>query len=181
MKKAKIAKTIEKKQTVNENDNYSIKKLLMIILSLVIVFSIFYFITTLIVKPSKKGSGTNNLIQEIDTTKITLNHLLDRNETDYYVLVTKPSLYESKILKINYIEIYNNYIKDYKNKDDSKKFYSVNLDDVLNKKYASDDINISENLNELKLNDEILFKISNHSIDKYYVGREEIIKALSNL
>lgn len=180
MKKTKLIKTNKKEEIKEINDSYSIKNLIIIILVLVIVFAVFYFITTLVVKPSKI-SDAKNTITEIDSTKITLNNLLDRNSEEYYVLATKESLYDGFSLQGNYIEIYNKYISDYSKSDNSLPVYKVDLDNALNKNYIGKELNVSDNLEELKLNDEVLFKIKNKKIEKYYVGSEEIIKALSQL
>jgi len=42
-------------------------------------------------------------------------------------------------------------------------------------------LNISNEISELKLNDETLFKIKNGKIEEYFVGSKEILKALSTL
>ena len=181
MKKAKIAKTVEKEKISDELETYSIKNLLLIVLILVLVFSIFYFITTLVVKSSKQDATTQKNIIEIDSTKITLNHLLDRNEHEYYVLATKESLYNNLGIKTNYVELYDKYINDYSKNTESLKFYKVDLDDALNKNYIGNNTNISDNLEELELSDEVLFKINNGKIDKYFIGSEDILKTLSSL
>lgn len=181
MKKAKIAHTNVKDEEKNLNESYSIKDLIKIIVIIVIVFVIFYFITTLVVKPVKNDLKTTNTITELDYTKITLNQLLDRNDKDYYVLCIKENSYNSLISKINYVEIYNRYLSDYRAKENSLPIYIVNLDDALNKNYIADELNISNNLEELKLNDEVLFKISDGVIEEYYIGNDDIIKLLSSL
>ena len=180
MKKAKLIKANQKQEINDIQESYSIKNLIKIILILVIVFAVFYFITTLVVKPAK-GTVQNNAVAEIDSTKITLSHLLDRSEEAYYVLVTKESLYNSFNSKINYSEIYDKYISDYSKKEESLPIYKVDLDNALNKNYVSDEFNISDNVNEIKLNDEVLFRIENHKIKDYYVGSEDIVKTLSEL
>ena len=180
MKKAKIVKVEKKEEIQDISDKYSLKDLIKIILILVIVFTIFYFITTLVVKPSK-NKNTNNGVTIIDSTKIILNHLLDRSENEYYVLAIKERKYDNYVTKINYTDIYNTYISNYKNKDGSLKFYTVNLDDALNKNYIADTTNITSDLSNLKLSDEVLFKIKAGNIENYYIGRDAIIDALSNL
>lgn len=181
MKKARIAKENKKSKKEAYEENYSIKKLIIIILILVLVFAVFYFITTLVVKSNKKSIDSDNNITEIDNSKITLDHLLDRSEVEYYVLATKESLYNSFTSQTNYIEIYNKYISDYTSKEGSLKFYIVNLDDALNKNYIGEETVVAETLEELKLNDDALFKISNGKIERYFIGSEEIINALSEL
>lgn len=179
MKKGRIKKVEKKESKIVENDSYSIKNLLLIIFLLVVIFGVFYFITTLIVKPTEEDKS--NTVTELDYTKITLNNLLDRKEDVYFVLATKESVDNNQNFKTNYKEIYTNYINDYSEKEDALKFYNVDLDDALNKSYISDESNITENLSDLKLNDDVLFKIENGKIDKYYVGSSKIIEALSEL
>lgn len=176
MKKAKLIKTSNKEEKQMEKDSYSLKNLLSIIIALVVVLGIFYFITTLVVKPVKQDD-TNNTITEIDSKKITLNNLLNRKEVEYYVLATK----ESKNTHANYSELYNNYINGYNKEEGALSFYNVNLDDALNKNYLSDELNISDDISEIKLNDDVLFKIKNGKIEEYFVGSSDILEALSNL
>ena len=57
----------------------------------------------------------------------------------------------------------------------------IELDNALNKKYYSEDSNITNDLLELKLNDEVLFKIKDGKIEKTYEGKDKIIEKLSKL
>lgn len=177
MKKAKLNKSAIKEE-IDIQDSYSLKKFILILIVLTIVFVTFYFITFLVVKP--KNNNLSNSTAVIDSQMITMNHLLDRKENEYYVLATKASLY-SGYSQVNYQELYNKYISNYLKNENSLKFYKINLDDALNKIYLSDETNIDNNLENLKLSDEVLFKISNKKIDKAFVGSKEILEELSNL
>ena len=181
MKKGKISKANKKEQIEQISESYSVKSLLLIILIIIVVFVAFYFITTLVVKPQKQNDTDNDTVTQIDSNKITLNHLLDRSEDEYYVLATKQSLYSDYNSKINYIEIYDKYISDYKLLENSLPVYIIDLDDALNKNYIGDELNISDQLDKLKLNDETLFKIEKGKIKNYYVGSKSITEALSSL
>ena len=176
MKKAKIAKNNKKQKLEVEKDSYSIKKLLLIILVLVVIFGIFYLITTLFVNPIDE-SDISNGITEFDTTKITLNKLLSRKENEYYVLATK----QRENNKTDYQIIYNNYINEYSSSDNSLKFYYVDLSDALNKNYIGEKTNITDELSKLKLNEDTLFKIKEGKIEEYFIGNSQIIKELSSL
>lgn len=178
MKKAKLKKQIEKKG-IKTTEEYTFKGMLKILIILLVIFGIFYLITTLLVKRDNQDSGNDNVV--IDSTKIILSQLLTRNQEEYYVIATKKSLYESTYIETNYIEMYNNYINEYKQQDGALNFYYVDLDDSLNKKYFDEKINITNEISNLKLNDEVLFKIKNGKIEKSYVGREKIIDKLSRL
>ena len=177
MKKAKLNK-VPKKEEIEIQDSYSIKQFLMIIIIIAVIFGIFYFITYFVAKP--KNNEIQNSSTVIDNQMITLNHLLDRKENEYYVLATKSSLYNNHS-NLNYHELYNKYINEYSNKDGSLKFYKINLNDALNKKYLGEETIISQNLDDLKLSDEVLFKIKNGTIEESFVGNKDIIKELSNI
>lgn len=180
MKKARIKNNNKNKENVMQKEEYSLKKIVVSIIILIIIFLAFYFITTLVVKPVETNNDDN--IAEIDSSKITLSNLLDRKEKEYYVLAIKNSLYSSSsYTNINYQEIYNKYIKDYEKNDGALTVYIADLDDALNKNYTSDELKITDNLQELELNNEVLFKIKEGKIEEYYVGNSEIVKALSSL
>ncbi len=174
-----MAKTVKKQEIKMETNEYSFKNLMTILITIVVIFGIFYFITTLVVKPIKESyvPDMNDDEFEFKFDSITLNHLLDRKEKEYYVIATKS--YQGS--KADYKVIFNEYIDKYLDEDDAKPFYSVNLSDTFNSEYMSDSVNISNNLTKLKLNDNTLFKIKNGKIDKYYVGNKAILDALSSL
>lgn len=178
MKTAKIRKTNKKEEKVEIKQEYSIKKMIILVVILFAIFGIFYVITDIVVDPVEETAINDNNITEIDATKITLNNLLDRKESEYYVLATMESSYAKEA---NYSEIYQNYINDYSTNENALPFYNVDLDDALNKGYIDEILNISDNIEEIKLNDEVLFKIKDGKIDKYYVGNTEIIDFLSNI
>jgi len=178
MKVAKIKKQKEK-NTANTTETYSIKSMIKIIFILLVIFGAFYFITTLLVK--EKNDNIDNSVPVIDSTKITMSQILNRTEKEYYVIATKASLYESSYVETNYINFYNNYINQYKQEENALTFYYVDLDNALNKKYFDNELNITNDITELKLNDEVLFKISDGKIEKSYVGKEKILDKLSRL
>ena len=176
MKVAKIKKQKNKKIEVKE-ESYSVQTMLKLILVILIAFIAFYLITYFVVK-EKKGETVVNEVTEIDTSTITFNGLLNRKETEYYVLA-----YDSNIDndKTDYITLYKNYINKYKSKEDSLSFYMIDIRDAFNKSYIDETLNISDNLDELKVNDEVLFKIKEGKIEKTYIGNENIIDKLSRL
>lgn len=179
MKVAKIKKQAQK-ENINSVETYSLKSMIKILISLLVIFGIFYFITVLLID-NRKEEDSNSSPAVIDSSKITLSQLLNRKEEEYYVIATQESLYESSYIETNYIEFYNNYINSYKQEENSIAFYYVDLDSALNKKFLGEELNITNNIQELKLNDEILFKIVDGKIENYYVGKDEILDKLSEL
>lgn len=177
----KVAKLKKQNQIKSENDsqNYSVKSMLKILACLLIVFTVFYFVTVILV--NNKKEVTNDSTSVIDVSKITLNQLLTRSESEYYVVAAMPSMYESSYMSTSYIGLYNDYISNYKQKDSSLPFYYIDLDNALNKKYIGKNLNIEDDIQKLELNDEVLFKIKNGRIEKYYVGKDKILDKLSRL
>lgn len=176
MKTARIRNSNKKEDKKDINNEYSMKKMIIITIIIMAVFLAFYFVTDLIVEPIVEEDIDTPVV--LDSSKITMGNLLNRKDSEYYVLATKNSLYSSST---NYEEIYNSYINDYNKKDNSLKFYKVDLDDALNKSYLSEELNITDDLSSLRLNDEVLFKIKDSKIENYYVGSKQIIEELSNL
>ena len=179
MKVAKIRKKEEKKVENNVNE-YSAKKIVSIFGTIILILVIFYFITVLLVN-NKKETNNDNSVSVIDSSKIILSQLLDQKHDEYYVLATKASLYGTSYMGTDYISLYNSYINEYKQKEESLIFYYVDLDNALNKKYVTENINITDDIESLELNNEVLFKIKNGKIEKYYVGKTEILDKLSRL
>lgn len=175
MKKAKLNKQTKKEQKHIEKDTYSFKNLILIILIIIVILGVFYGITTLFVKPVYIPK--DEVVSEINSEKISLNNLLNRKEKEYYVLATKKSDNE----KVDYIKLYNNYIDKYSKQDQAITFYSVNLDDIINKSYVGKELKISNEISEIKLNDEVLFKIKNNTVEEYFVGSKKILDELNNL
>ena len=108
----KVAKRqVQKKEEVNEVESYSIKNMLAIVISISIVFTIFYVITTFVVKENKKNQNNSNNVSVIDSTKIVLSQLLNRKEKEYYVIAAKTNISDNSYIDSNYLSLYNNYIK----------------------------------------------------------------------
>ena len=172
MKTARIRKKEEKKVEIH-NEEYSIKSMAKIIIIISVVFCLFYFITTLIVKPVE----TNESEITLSENEILVSQLLSRKDDEYFVLAHKQSLYKNS----GYMDVYNLYIKEYLQKEEILPFYYINLDNALNKKHFSEEMNITSDVAELKLNNEVLFKIKDGQIEKTYEGKEKIIDKLSRL
>lgn len=177
MKVAKLKKQDKNKKVELEKNNYSLRNLLMIILILLITFIAFYFITFFVVKKNTINSSTNE-VTEIDSDKILFGNILSQSEEEYYVLAYKSKQDNDRV---DYKALYDNYLNTYKARTDSLKVYYVDINDGLNKLYVSSELNIGEDLTDLKVNDEVLFKINSGKIEKTYVGNEQILNKLSRL
>ena len=176
MKVAKIKKKEEKKKVVEvEETEFTVKNLIKTILTIVLVLAVFYGITVFVVKPLVTEKKPDPV--QFDTSKITMNQLLTRNEESYYVLAVKESAYLNLYTNLNYFELYNNYVSKYSEKEGALKFYWIDMDDAFNESHWGEEMDIDK----LIINDDVLFKVSNGKLAKYYVGHEEILKGLQEI
>ena len=175
MKVAKLKKKEEKKKIVEMEEEFSIKKLIQTILIILLVLAVFYVITVFVVKPMIENNNSEGV--QFDTTKITMNQLLTRKEGSYYVLAVKESEQFDIYSNLNYYEIYNNYINKYTAKEDSLKFYWIDMDDAFNASHWGEELDIDN----LVINDDVLFKIVDGRLSRYFVGHEEILKELQGI
>ena len=167
----KIKKKIQKKNPVIQDDNYQLKSFAIIVVVLLVLSVIFYIITNFVItKENKEKSGDQETSVNIQSEKILMGQLLNRPEETYYVL--------ANLRDDQFIKLYDTYLDQLKNKEEGINIYKVDLDEGLNKKYVKDETNITDDLNELSVNDAVLFVISNHAIDSYYVGNEQIVEYL---
>lgn len=174
MKVAKIKKTDKKVKKVEFEEELTLKKFVTTIVSILLVLAVFYFITTLVVKPiinSKKSDPV-----QFDSSKITMGQLLSRSDKRYYALAVKKSEH-LEMATFNFIELYNSYIDAYKKKDNALNVYWIDMDEAFNSAYWGEELDIDK----LIINDDVLFEISNGKIKKYYVGHTKISEALAKL
>lgn len=176
MKVAKLKKTNEKKKVVEvEETEFSVKKLIQTVVIILLVLTVFYIITVFVVKPTVNEKNSEHV--QFDTTKITMNQLLTRKEDNYYVLAVKESAYLNLYTTFNYFELYNNYIKQYTAKENSLKFYWIDMDDAFNASHWSNELDIDNFI----INDDVLFRVSDGKLSSYYIGHEEILKELQKI
>ena len=171
----KIKQKKIKEQPVTLDDNYQAKNMFIIIIVIVVLLVPLYFITTLVLDNNKIETENieNNTPVEIQTEKILVGQLLNRKDSSYYVIAYKK---DNKM-----VSLFNQYLNDYKNKEEHLNIYKIDLDEGLNKNYISDTTNITDELKDLKLSDTTLFKIVDGKIDSYYVGNNDVIDALKEL
>lgn len=173
IKLKKIKKRVQKKQPVISNDNYQLKNMIIIITIIIIMFMVFYFITTTLIKDDEEVYLEEETSTETQKEKILVGQIFNRSDKEYYVLAYKQD--------DQFINLYETYISEYTSNDNHLNFYKVDLDEGLNKSYISDELNISDDLKELKINDTVLFKIVDGKIDSYYVGNSKIIEYLKEI
>ena len=156
-----------KKNMVVE-DEMSIIKFLKIIIAVLIIFVLFTFITKIITNKEKNDETTN-----IQYDKILVGSILNRPESDYYVLVISKD--DENAL------VYTNLISTYKAKSEHRRFYTADLADEFNKIYVADTNNLNVTaIDDIRFAETTLLHISDGKIVSSRVG-DNIKSYLENL
>ena len=162
MKKKEMKKRLEKeKRAMRElelSDNNNVKSVILISAG-VILFIILMFVFT------KLKTGEWNLFTkandvtytaEVQQTKILCGQILTRSDEEYYVLAYQLKE-DSAMLYESILEIYNNSVK-------AIPLYKVDLSNSKNNLCMADNLNISNNIVDLKLVVPTLLKVKNSQI-----------------
>lgn len=156
-----------KKNMVVE-DEMSISKFLKIIIAVLIIFVLFTFITKIITNKEKSDETTN-----IQYDKILVGSILNRPESDYYVLVISKD--DENAL------VYTNLISTYKAKSEHRRIYTADLADEFNKIYVADTNNLNVTaIDDIRFAETTLLHISDGKIVSSRVG-DNIKSYLENL
>ena len=136
------------------------------------IFLIFYGITLLVTE--KKAEETPVTEATIQYDEILLSSLFEQPNNEYYVLVTKEN--------DDYLGVYSVYTSKYQSKENKLRLYSANLSSGFNSSYEAEESNLNTTkIEELKLKDSTLLKISNKKIVASYEGSTKIIEHLKNI
>jgi hypothetical protein len=161
--KSKI-KNLEKELAEEDND---MKRLIKIFIGVIACLAVFYLIFAFfhgeLFKKSEKEKET------IQNVEIMAGNLLNRDESEYYVLLYKFDGDNEKLCS----GIYNVYTS----KESTTKMYKVNLSSGLNKDYMTDkeaEINTSS-IEGLKVIDATLLKVKDGKVVETISGRDKLV------
>lgn len=170
---SKLAKTHNKmKQSISvESATSELRRLFIILISIVVIICVFYIITLLVTRKNQTLKyQTNNEVSQISYTDILVSDVLLKDGS-YYVLV--------KNSEDVYMNLYELYISSYISLEEHLPFYYVDLNDAFNQRYKSDQSNFSPE--NLKFKDTTLLKVSNHMIEASYDNNISISEHLKSL
>lgn len=169
----KNTKSTNRKETqmVSVSATDELRKLSILLISIVGIICIFYIITMFVTKKNQAlHYQLNNEISQISYTDILASDILKKDGT-YYVLV--------KDNNDPYVSLYKTYIESYISSEEHLDVYSVDLNDALNQKYKAEQSNLP--VDALKFKGTTLLKISNHVIETSYEDSASINEHLKSL
>lgn len=170
--KVEKVKVEEKNKEIMPTTNNEMVKLVKIVLLITAIFLVFYGITLLVTE--KKTEETPVTEATIQYDEILISSLFEQPNNEYYVLVTKED--------DDYLGVYSVYTSKYQSKENKLRLYSANLSSGFNSSYEAEESNLNTTkIEELKLKDSTLLKISNKKIVASYEGSTKIIEHLKNI
>ena len=154
---------LKQKRIINEDMSY-IRNMIIILVVVVFIVIGLYFITERLV--NKDNNTIEKVDVKIDYDIATIGTMFNRIEDTYYVLIYSSSLYSNELDET---------LLDYRSSDNYIKTYYIDLDKKINS-IASGDTTVKypTNSNEVKVNEPVLYKISNNKVVSSYIGVSEI-------
>ncbi len=159
MKKARLNGNRQKKEKeVVTSGAITFKGVIITVISIIIVFGAFYFLTYYLL--DNRATTVLDNTPEDNSNEISFNDLYKQEEDEYHVF----AMIEDDINKDKY-NVYTSAIKN---------FYTIDMTDVFNKKHLGKEVNVDGPVKDIKINDTTLFVIKDNKLEAYYVGYEEI-------
>lgn len=160
MKKAKLNsnKKIDKIEK-NNSEEFTVKKFLIALISILVVFLGFYFLTDVLLSKQTTTPIVDDSTQT-STNEITFNNILKQEDELYYVLAVLPNdeneknygLYTSGLTPI----------------------YTIDMNDSFNKSHIGKTTSIGDSAKDIIISDSTLFVIEKNKVKSYYVGSSAI-------
>ena len=170
--KVEKVKVEEKNKEIMPTTNNEMAKLVKIVLLITAIFLVFYGITLLVTENKTEETPVTEATIQYD--EILLSSLFEQPNNEYYVLVTKED--------DDYLGVYSVYTSKYQSKENKLRLYSANLSSGFNSSYEAEESNLNTTkIEELKLKESTLLKISNKKIVASYEGSTKIIEHLKNI
>lgn len=148
----------KKLKKYESEDSSEIRNLIIITVIIALIATGLYFLTE---KVLNKKENNNNTEVSFNYDEATIGTMFNRPYDEYYVFI-----YDSTD---DNATVYNNIVKTYRAKDDSKKLYFIDLNDGLNKIAVSDTTNKKPaSSEEVKVSGSALYLIKNGKVTAAY-------------
>ena len=169
-------KKVDSKRTMNKVEEtvdvgYSFKSKIIVICCVIIFLCLFYLLAVHITNKNSTSndSSTNNTPTTSDYSEILFGSSFNRSESEYLVVY-----YDKENSDLS--SELNSSITGYSSKDDSLTIYTVDMSNMYNRAYITEEeTNVNpKNIDELRINGPTLIKITNGEVTSYIEGVESI-------
>lgn len=172
----KINKNVARKKDVTRNiENNEMQRLGILVAIVTGIFIIFYAVTFLLMREKENYDYIQKIStkRDIQYDEILISQILNQSPKEYYVFIKENDDINNSIYDV-YIGNYRDYNKD---NNDGLKIYTLNIDKIFNKANKSDESYFNTvDVNEIKVKQATILKISNKQIVEIYEGEEKITR-----
>lgn len=168
-----MVKILKEKKILSEEQQEIFRFITILIIVLVFIAGV-YFATRIFVKKDIGQNTKETAVTDINYNKVVFGTMFDKELDEYYVYA-----FSSENTKANY---YGALADKYSSKENSLSIYHIDLIDSMNKQFISDDNKTNPNaktVEDLKVGEVTLIKISNGEIVKYLENIEDIKNELT--
>lgn len=173
MKKKEYKKKLEKekismREFESNNINGNVKKIIYITLGVLLFLFIMFAFTKIKTGEWNFFTSKNQKFYtaSMQTTKILCGSILNRDDSEYFVLAYN--------FKDEDAVIYDSILTKYQSSQKIIPYYTLDLSNDRNNICLSNKLNISNNINELKLTSPVLIKVKDKKVASYYTNISDI-------
>ena len=164
---------MKKKTNFSRNETKEVKKFIIVLIIVTLVFSSIYLLTGFFVTKDLKKDTVKKTETTIDYSLILAGDIFNVNKEEYYIVAYDFNDDDADELK--------QLISTYSVGENHLSIYSINLSDALNKNHVSAESNLStNNINELKFKNTTFLHIKNKNIIDYDENINNIKNKLNN-
>lgn len=162
---------MKRKEKFYTEEQKEIFKFGKILFGLVVIIGLLYVFTVYVVNKEDSYKRTNNK-GVINYTSILIGTMLNKADSEYYVLI-----YDNNK---SFNAIYLNKINEYKSSTNHLPIYTADLSNELNKDFIASESNYSvDSIENFKVKDTTLVKVKNKKIVKFIENKDSILNELN--
>lgn len=152
-------------------ENNEINKLIKIFVGVSFLFALFFVVTTFV----KKETYTSPLENvEIQYKEILVGDILNKGKDEYFVLAYDFDGVDK--------ELFEGLVETYTQKENSLVTYSLNLTNVFNRSFRSEQSNLDvQSIKEIRFSGPALIKIKGNKINEVFEGKDKIVETIQKL
>ncbi len=156
--------------SVNTGNNNIVKKAIITLISIAVIFFLMYFLTTRILEKDKEDIKEEKYNAVIQYDKILAGESFNMEREEYLVVYYDAT---------DEFEDLSSSVSAYQSKEDVIKLYSVDLGDFMNKKYITDGDIITSSPSELRVRNNTMLRFKAGEVTEVFDNKEKIKEYLS--
>lgn len=167
---------LNKINTKNINNDNEVLSFIKILITVAIIFCVFYILTVFINKKDDSDnnySNNNTTKAEIQYDEILIGNIFKQSNESYYVLIEN--------IEDPNVKVYETYLSLYEESENSKRYYTAVLNNIFNIKFLSEKSNLTNDISKFSVSNTTLLEISKGKIKNAYETNDDILSLLKEI